>query len=75
MIKNNIYKILLKIKKNDYKKEYNTITKIDSKDSLLHFHEAYLEKLLIHSFQNVSYYKNMLKKIGIIKNNTIDLTK
>jgi len=60
---------------NSYKKEYQEIIKIKSKDDLIKFQENYLEKLILHAYKNVRYYHNIFKEIGIVNNSTVNLSK
>jgi phenylacetate-CoA ligase len=64
-----------RLKGNSINKEYLEIKKIKNKNDLQTFQETYLKKLLLHSYQSVPYYHDIFDRIGIITNNTVDLTK
>jgi len=68
-------KILRKIKQEDFSKEYKTILSLKTKKQLKEFQQQKLKELILHAYKNVPYYTKIFKKIKIIKNNEVDLTK
>jgi len=67
--------VLLLLKGKSYKREYNEIKQIKNENDLLNFQEKYLKKLLLHTYQNVPYYRGIFDSIGIIENSEIHLSK
>lgn len=74
MLKNNIYRYMMKFKGIDYIKLLKKINQIQNIDDLKNFQEKKLKSLIIHANKNVPYYHNIFKKIDII-NDIVDLSK
>lgn len=74
-MKNSIRNIISKLQGTDVNNEYQEIKRINNKDELLRFQQKYLEKLLLHSYKNVPYYKNIFDKIELVKNEKVNLSK
>ena len=75
MEKNYFRKIIFTLYKTTFNTEYSNIIKINTKDRLKELQEKLLIKILHHCYYNVPYYNRIFKKIGLIKNNNIDLLK
>jgi phenylacetate-CoA ligase len=74
-MKKSIRNLITQLRGNDVKREYLEIKQINNVNDLVKFQERYLENLIFHSYKNVPYYQNIFDKIGIIKNNKINLSK
>lgn len=72
-MKNIVRGIIQKIKGTDAKKEYQEIKNIVNRESLLKFQQKYLEKLILYSYENVPYYKNIFDEINLIVNEKVNL--
>ncbi|MCP4607489.1 MAG: phenylacetate--CoA ligase family protein [Planctomycetes bacterium] len=69
MIKNRSLKVLTKLAGLGYHDQYIEIKSLPTP-------EKYLEELILHSYQNVPYYHDIFKEIGIINNDKkVDLSK
>lgn len=68
MIKKYAWDFALWARGSSFGKEYNQLKRVHSPDT-------YLTKLLLHAYQNVPYYTEILEGIGIVKNDNVDLCK
>jgi len=75
MMKKFIRNLMLQIKGNDIKREYREIKQIHDANDLGKFQEKYLERLILHSYENVPYYQNIFDKIGIVNNGKVILSR
>ena len=75
MIKKYLKNTLLKLTDKSFYKEYREIKKIDNQKKLHEFQEEQLRRLILHSYRNVPYYTRIFKKIGIVNNDEVDLSK
>jgi phenylacetate-CoA ligase len=75
MLKKNINNILSKIRGINYTNQYLEIQNIQSEDELRDFKNLHLNKLLIHAYTHVPYYHRILKNVGIINDDTVDISK
>ena len=75
MIKKCIWNSISKIRGNDCRKEYLEIKSINNKDGLLRFKERYFKDLLLHVSKNVPYYHRFFKKLGMVDDGVVDLSK
>lgn len=73
MIKEFFYKILLRITDYDYFDEYSSIC--NNQKQFENYQKELLQKLILHCYENVTYYKNLFEDIGLIKNKQIELEK
>lgn len=62
MFKKVLWNSMANIAGNSYNKNYSEFNRLDSKEKLLNFQEDHLNVLLSHSYKNVPYYSNILKK-------------
>ena len=46
-----------------------------SKERIKEDQQKKLKKLLLHSYENISYYHRILGEVGVVKNNVVDLSK
>jgi len=69
-----IRNFLLKISGKDFQEYYDEIELITNKEKLLFFRQKYLDGLVQHAYFNVPYYHDLFDKIGIVKNNLVDLS-
>jgi len=67
--------VMAGIRGNNFEMEYQEIKNIKTNEELLEFQEKYLTKLLTHTYENVPYYHYTLRKIGVINDGTVDLSK
>ena len=63
------------VKGADFKGQYQEIKDIHTKVELAKFQKKYLAKLLLHSYKNVSYYHSILRDIGVVNDDKVDLSK
>ena len=75
MIKKYIRRVLSKVRRSGWEKQYSEIKSVITEHDLASFQEKYLEKLLLHAYQNVPYYHDIFEEIGIIKNDKVNLSK
>lgn len=75
MIRRSIINTISKIRGNSFDREYLAVKSLDKKTRLFEFQRKYLGNLLIYAYQNVPYYHDIFKDIGILNNNEIDLSK
>lgn len=66
---------LRKVRGIDYDIEYSILKNIKSNSDLIHFQKKYLSNLLLHAYEKVPYYHNLLKKYEIVLDGTVDLSK
>lgn len=74
-MKNSIRELISTVKGTNVKKEYQEIKQIHTSDELEKFQHTYLERLLLHSYYNVPYYKNIFDKINLITNQKVDMSR
>ena len=74
MIKQWILDFYLKILKKNWYPHYLEIKNLDNEEKLLKFQDNALRKLLLHSYNNVPYFHQILKDNDVIKNGNIDLS-
>jgi phenylacetate-CoA ligase len=74
-MKNSIRELISTIKGTSVKKEYQEIKQIHTIDKLEKFQKTYLERLLLHSYHNVPYYKNIFDKINLVTNQKVDVSR
>jgi phenylacetate-CoA ligase len=55
-----------------YLKEVERVSLL-SKDEIAEYQQAKLERLLMHAYQNVPYYRQMLPKVGVISRGKVSL--
>jgi len=74
-MKNGLREIILQIKGNDAKKEYQEIKCIYNINDLLKFQQRYLENLILHSYKNVPYYQNIFDEMNLVHNEKVNLSR
>jgi len=74
-MKRYIRNLISQFKGNSFKKEYHEIKQIKNGNDLLQFHEKYLKKIIYHAYKNVPYYQDIFNSIGIVDNQTVNLSK
>ena len=75
MIKKHIRDTISKIRGNSFDREYLEIKNINNRGKLLKFQENHLKNLLLHAYKNVPYYHHIFKEIGVVNDETVDLSK
>ena len=75
MIKKHIRDTLSKIRGNSFDREYLEIKNINNRGKLLKFQENHLKNLLLHAYKNVPYYHSIFKEIGMVNDETVDISK
>src|SRR3989344_891742 len=74
-MKHLLWKLVLKIGRHDYSKEYEQINRAIGKNQLEELREERIKELLVHAYQNVPYYKKILREAGVVIRDQVDLTK
>ena len=75
MIKTALYKQIKNNFGDPSLKEFQEFNSIKSGDDLARFREKALKKLILHSYNNVPYYRKVMGEIGLTDGNTVDLSK
>lgn len=75
MLRKSIREALLRIKGGNFNREYLEIKNIINKEKLLDFQKKHLTDLILHSYENVPYYRCIFKEIGIVTNGIVDISK
>ena len=75
MLKKNIYKIISKIRGDDFEDQYLEIKKIQTRENLIEFKTSNLKKLLLHSSKHVPYYHHLLRNLGVVHDDIVELSK
>lgn len=74
-MKNSLREIIDIAEGTNVKKEYQEIKNISNRNDLQKFQQKYLENLLLHTYHNVPYYKNIFDTIEIIQNEKVDVSR
>ncbi|MCU0851169.1 MAG: phenylacetate--CoA ligase family protein [Candidatus Thermoplasmatota archaeon] len=74
-MKNTLRELIIILKGEDVKKEYQEIQNIQNLHDMQKFQQKYLEKLILHTYKNVPYYQNIFDRINIVTNEKVNLTK
>ena len=74
-MKNSLRDVISTVKGTNVKKEYQEIKQIHTGDELEKFQHTYLERLLLHSYHNVPYYKNLFDNINLVTNQKVDVSR
>jgi phenylacetate-CoA ligase len=60
MIRKNLYELWLKVQGGDFKTQGKEIAQLEKFEDLQRFQEKYLKTMLVHAFENVPFYKEIL---------------
>ncbi|EKF86372.1 phenylacetate--CoA ligase family protein [Methanobacterium formicicum] len=75
MVKTFIYKTLKNTLGNFSDNTYQEINNIKSQEDLITFRDKSLKNLILHSYNNVPYYKNIFNEISLSNGREVDLNK
>jgi phenylacetate-CoA ligase len=74
-MKNSIRELISTVKGTNVNKEYQEIKQIHTSNDLEKFQQTCMERLLLHSYHNVPYYKNIFDKINLVTNQKVDVSR
>ncbi len=75
MLKTIILRSISLLRSLNYDQQYKEIEHISTKKELQSFQQKQLQKLLLHCYDNVPYYRTIFVNIGLITDGKVDLSK